>query len=197
MGLFSKLFGDNKDGKNALDQAKGLFNEAGKSLGDFANTAEKMGAAFKEGFEQERQGGGASASFAAEEPAGQAASFAGAAAAAAVPGCSWGPVMPAEENQFNYPGTYIEYFDHVFKTEFPEYRITCENARNYTATIFIFWNGPQRALVVELLPQHSAAVKLKNDCRANGTPYLRYYYDHEGWWNTYSYVRDRTRAALG
>ena len=71
MGLFSKLFGDNKDGKNALDQAKGLFNEAGKSLGDLANTAEKMGAAFKEGFEQERQGGGTSASFAAEETAQQ------------------------------------------------------------------------------------------------------------------------------
>lgn len=194
MGLFSKLFGDNKDAKNAFDQAKGLLNEAGKSFGEIANTAEKMGAAFKEGFEQERQGGGASASFASEESARQADSFDGASAAPA--GCSWGPVMPAEENQFNYPGSYVEYFDHVFKTEFPEYRITCETPRNYTATIFIFWNGPQRALVAEILPQHSSAVKLRNDCRANGTPYLRYYYDHEGWWNTYSYVRDRTRAAL-
>ena len=104
--------------------------------------------------------------------------------------------MPAEENQFNYPGTYIEYFDHVFKTEFPEYRITCEQPK-YDGTLFIFWQGPQRALVVELLPQHSAAAKLRKDCLSSGIPYLRYYYDHDGWWNTYSYVRDRTRAALG
>ena len=52
------------------------------------------------------------------------------------------------------------------------------------------------ALIVELLPQRSSVYKLRRDCATMGIPYLRYYYDHEGWWNTYSYVTERTRAAL-
>ena len=32
--------------------------------------------------------------------------------------------------------------------------------------------------------------------RAQGIPYLRFYYNHEGWWNTRSYVTRRIANAL-
>ena len=54
----------------------------------------------------------------------------------------------------------------------------------------------QKALVVELLSRSSAAAKLRRDCQREGIPYLRYYYDYEGWWNTRSYVTRRTAQAL-
>ncbi len=179
MGLFSKIFGDNSELKSAIESAaKEVLNDSGKTLKDFTNAMEGVGSVIKE------NGGMAPVH---QAPAGQTYSESG---------WSWGEEMPAEANQFNYPGSYVEYFDHVFRTEFPEYRITCEQPK-YDGTLFIFWQGPQRALVVELLPQHSAAAKLRKDCLSSGIPYLRYYYDHDGWWNTYSYVRDRTRTALG
>lgn len=110
-------------------------------------------------------------------------------------GDSWGPNMPAEPNQFNYSGTWFEYFNEVFREEFPTYRIVSDRPREKYA-MFTFYRGEQVALVVELLAQSSAAEKVRRDCRRAGTPYLRYYYDHEGWWNTRSYVTRRTSAAL-
>jgi hypothetical protein len=38
--------------------------------------------------------------------------------------------------------------------------------------------------------------KLRNECRAQGIPYLRFYYDHDGWWNTRSYVTRRIAGQL-
>ena len=112
-------------------------------------------------------------------------------------GDSWGPVMPAEPNQFNYGGTYLDYFTGIFQTEFPEYRVARKvGASAKPVTVFTFWDGDRKALVVELMPQSSAAKKLRRDCAQQGIPYLRYYYDHEGWWNTRSYVIRRTKAAL-
>lgn len=112
-------------------------------------------------------------------------------------GFSWGPVMPAEENQFNYSGTYKEYFSNVFSSEFPSYRIESSDVNNGRATVFTFWDGSRKALVVELLSEKSAAQKLRSDCLKENIPYLRYYYDHHGWWNTRAYVKERTRNALG
>ncbi len=40
------------------------------------------------------------------------------------------------------------------------------------------------------------AKKFRDDCVRAGTPYLRFYYDHDGWWNTRSYVAGRIRGAL-
>ncbi|MBQ8934020.1 MAG: hypothetical protein IJ061_07025 [Lachnospiraceae bacterium] len=194
MGLFSKLFGGNSELKSALESAaKEALSGAEKTMGNLADAAGDLSSVIrKEGLFQNSPDDAASGA----GQSGSTAAFGSSDGTTAPSGWSWGEVMPAEENQFNYPGTYVEYFDHVFRTEFPEYRITCEQAKYYNATIFIFWNGPQRALVVELLPQHSAAQKLRRDCRTSGIPYLRFYYDHEGWWNTYSYVKDRTRDAL-
>ena len=46
---------------------------------------------------------------------------------------------PAEENQYNFKGTYIQYFDKVFREEFPEYEISYERSSlNRTSTIFTF-----------------------------------------------------------
>ena len=47
------------------------------------------------------------------------------------------------------------------------------------------------------MSENSEANKLRSACRAQGLPYVRFYYDHDGWWNTRSYVVSRTRAALG
>ena len=112
-------------------------------------------------------------------------------------GFSWGPMMPDEENQYNYPGSYVEYFAHVFREDFPGYRVTHEQPAKRRATVFTFWSAAgAKALVVELLPESSEAKKLRNECRAMDIPYLRFYYDHEGWWNTRAYVDQRVRGAL-
>lgn len=108
-------------------------------------------------------------------------------------GFSWGEEMPNEPNQFNYPGTYRAYFEDIFRTDFSGYRVTLEDART---TAYSFFDGDRKALVVELLAQSSGAYKLREDCRKSGTPYLRFYYDHRGWWNTRSYVVGRIRKAL-
>ncbi|MCR4772003.1 MAG: hypothetical protein K5855_06775 [Oscillospiraceae bacterium] len=111
-------------------------------------------------------------------------------------GFSWGLVMPDEENQFNFNGSHIEYFKSVFGEAFPEYDIRTEQAKYSKATVFTFRKGGQTALVVELLNSSSEARKLRRTCAEQGIPYLRYYYDHEGWWNTKAYVIERTRKAL-
>jgi len=112
-------------------------------------------------------------------------------------GFSWGPALPGEENQYNYPGSYVEYFAHVFREDFPEYRVTHEQAAKRKATVFTFWSAAgSKALVVELMPESSEAKKLRNECANLGIPYLRFYYDHEGWWNTRAYVDQRVRGAL-
>lgn len=112
-----------------------------------------------------------------------------------IPGNSWGPTMPDEPNQFNYNGTWFEYFDGIFRGEFNTYRIVSDRPRNGYA-VFTFYRGDDVALIVELLAQSSCVEKIRRDCRRAGIPYLRYYHNHEGWWNTRSYVTQRTRAAL-
>ena len=111
-------------------------------------------------------------------------------------GFSWGEKMPDEENQFNYKGTFTSYFENIFNTEFSGYRFEKDNTHS-RRIIYTFYDGTRKALVVELKSQSNAAYKLRNDCSAAGIPYLRFYYDHDGWWNTRSYVVSRMRSALG
>lgn len=110
---------------------------------------------------------------------------------------SWGETMPAEENQFTYPGTYADYFNNVFTSEFPGYEISYATGYNSNSTVFTFMKEGYKALVVEILPESSCAKKLRNECKMNNIPYIRFYHNHDGWWNTRSYVTGRTRAALG
>ena len=115
----------------------------------------------------------------------------------AVSGDSWGGAMPPEENQYSFNGSYVEYFDKVFREEFPSYRIEHAPApKGRRATIFTFYNAQGKALVVELMSENSVARMLRQECAAENIPYLRFYYDHQGWWNTRSYVVRRTLAAL-
>ena len=182
MGLFSNFM---KDVVPDLD-----LNKVAKTVSDVANVANQVVSAAKA--DAENAAGTASA----VAPVSNQAAYAYEDTAPS--GCSWGPNMPAEENQFNYPGTYLEYFDGIFRTEFSEY--TIERTSSNTSkpvTLFTFWRGAQKALVVELMPQSSCARKQRSLCASQGIPYLRFYYDHDGWWNTRSYVVTRTRTALG
>ena len=114
-------------------------------------------------------------------------------------GVSWGEEMPDEPNQFNSGMAPAAYFEDIFRTEFADYELTKEAGWGGAdrSLIFRFRKGGEDKLAVELLPGNSSAVKFREKCRKQGLPYLRYYTDHEGWWNTRSYVINRTRAALG
>ncbi|MBR4692613.1 MAG: hypothetical protein IKP17_07630 [Oscillospiraceae bacterium] len=105
--------------------------------------------------------------------------------------------MPAEENQYNAGVPYREYFETIFAAEFPLYRFQRSEANRGRSTVYTFTLGGEKALVVELMTEKSDARKLRQDCLAAGTPYLRFYYDHPGWWNTRSYVVSRLKGALG
>ena len=118
-------------------------------------------------------------------------------APAVSPGGGWPDRMPAEENQFSYPGSYLDYFTKLYTEAFPDYQLQTQPADGRIAATITFWKGDDKALVVELMSEKSGAQKLRNNCAANGVPYLRFYYDHAGWWNTKSYVLNRTRGALG
>ena len=104
--------------------------------------------------------------------------------------------MPDEENQYNFNGTYIEYFDQIFKNEFSEYKVEQESLRKGKITVFTFWKDSTKALVVELLSENSQAENTRFQCIREKIPYTRFYYNHHGWWNTKAYVIKRTRDAL-
>lgn len=104
--------------------------------------------------------------------------------------------VPAEENLFSFGGSFTAYFDKIFREEFPDYEISSEASYQGTIVVFTFCRDGRTALKVELLSQCSGAKKLRSECAKSGTPYLRFYYNHPGWWNTRSYVTERTRNAL-
>lgn len=109
-------------------------------------------------------------------------------------GFSWGPKMPDEPNQYNYPGSYRDYFMSIYRSEFADYEITEEIFGK--ATVLTFRKNGQVALIVELLSRTCGHQMRRRQCRQHNIPYLRYYYDYDGWWNTRAYVIQRTRNAL-
>ncbi|MBQ1371730.1 MAG: hypothetical protein IIY70_02245 [Oscillospiraceae bacterium] len=113
-------------------------------------------------------------------------------------GRSWGKRMPEEPNQYNYPGTYHEYFEALFREEFRFYTFTREeNPKSRHTTSYTFYEAGRKILVVELLAQGSDVYLLRERCKQEGIPYLRFYYNHEGWWNARSYVVNRMKHAIG
>ena len=182
MGLFDKLFGGKEDEKNSfLDALK--------------DAAEKLkGEAEKAGIDLNAKP--ASAERPKEEPASSVSSVITPNEELAPAGTWWGPLMPDEENQYNFKGTWKEYFDGIFRSEFPEYELQKETVRDGKAVVYTFKKNGETALVTELMSERSNAQKLRKSLRGTGTPYLRYYYDHEGWWNARAYVVKRTREAL-
>ena len=177
MGLFSSLFGGKKPDNPVLGALADLVDNAV----DAAKKAADGQAPAAETTPLSEPAAAVTQTFAEEEPS----------------GFSWGSVMPAEENQFNSGKRYDDYFMSVYRAEFPGYEITCENLREGRAAVITFRKDGAVRLIVELLSQSSGAQKIRRECRKSGTPYLRFYYNHDGWWNTRAYVTQRTGNALG
>ena len=113
-------------------------------------------------------------------------------------GRSWGEKMPNEPNQYNFPGSYLEYFEDIFRREFAAWQVTRgANPRSDKTTVYTFYQGGRTALVVEIMSRRADLQQLRRDCQRSQTPYLRFYYDYQGWWNARSYVTRRIREALG
>ncbi len=109
----------------------------------------------------------------------------------------WYDTVPAEECQFNYNGPYLEYFKKIFREDFPEYEAELETLQEWRRYKFTLRKDGGIALVVELMSENSSVQRLRRECLQNGIPYLRFYFDHAGWWNTRKYVRERVSKALG
>ncbi|MBP5309910.1 MAG: hypothetical protein ILN61_08745 [Lachnospiraceae bacterium] len=167
-----------------------FIREAGKQVGE--KIADAAGKTIKDSLQK--------AGFPVEEQAQRATQTSSSAsvqtASSPESGFSWGETMPDEENQYNYGGTYVEYFDQIFKNEFSEYRVEQESLRKGKITVFTFWKDSTKALVVELLSENSQAENTRFQCSREKIPYTRFYYNHHGWWNTKAYVIKRTRDAL-
>ena len=103
-------------------------------------------------------------------------------------GFSWGENMPDEENQFNYNGTFWEYFENIFRSDFSHLRFEKKELNPSKRFVYTFYSGEAIVLVVELMSQSCAAYMYRNDCERSGIPYRRFYHDHDGWWNTSSNV---------
>lgn len=181
MGLLDKLFGSagNEVLKQLKDAAQSVAKEATNAMNNMSgntNAADSSNA-------YRPQTGSAATIRPTQRPAS---------------GDSWGAEMPAEENQFNSGKSYEQYFYDIFTGSFPSYRVTTEKIRNGRATLITLWEGltENKALVVELMSEASSAQSTRVQCQREGVPYLRFYYDHDGWWNTKSYVIRRTREAL-
>ncbi len=174
MGLFSKILGN----ELGADKAQKIEDAGAKILGSLLG--EQAAVAEKRDAKQQSQGQVSEKEEVKSEN-----------------NLSWGDQMPSEENSFSFAGTYQEYFMKVFTEEFPAYKITEEAAKIGKSSIFTFEKDGKTALIVEILSENSSAKKVRDDCKASGAPYLRFYYNHQGWWNTRSYVKDRTAKALG
>ena len=166
MGLFSKILGGGQDAEKLEKAAKGF-------LGDLLSQAGQQ--------QTDRQQAPSAA--------------AGSASLSAESGYSWGKRIPDEPNQYNFGAPFTAYFESIFSSEFSDLRYE-KDASSGRNIVYTFFSGAEKALVVELMTERSSANKLRNTCRREGVPYVRFYYDHDGWWNTRAYVIDRISSAL-
>lgn len=112
-------------------------------------------------------------------------------------GDSWGDAMPAEPNQYNFNGNYIQYFENIFGTEFKAFRYDREDVRGTRRTVYTFYSAVQtKVLILELMPESASSGRIRKAAAAEGVPYLRFYFNHHGWWNTRSYVVRRMTDAI-
>ncbi len=182
MGLFSKILGG--DAAGALDALK---DAAQKVAGEAADKLKEAQTALQNDLQNKPQAAAAPA--AAPAPAAAEEEDDGPS------GFSWGDRMPAEENQYNFNGGYVQYFETVFREDFPEYAVS-KSAGTNTSTVFTFTSGGRKVLVVELMSENSEAQRIRRAAQAEGVRYVRFYYNHPGWWNTRNYVRARVSKAL-
>ena len=179
MGLFSKILNGGGSEKAALNMFRDVVGDVAKEAVAAAENAKKL-------FEADSSSSG-------ERGEGESLSWT---APWNVSGDSWGKAMPEEENQYNFNGSYLQYFAKVFREDFPAYTVRQEPGHDDRSPLFVFYRDGARRLVVELKSERSSSQAIRRRCEAEGTPYLRFYYDHDGWWNTRSYVTRRVTAAL-
>ena len=103
---------------------------------------------------------------------------------------------PAEENSFTFNGPYQSYFEKIFREDFPGYRFEKDSSKTHR-TIYTFYGAAGKQLILEVMSEKSNAKSVRKAAAQQNIPYLRFYYDHEGWWNTRSYVVERIRKVLG
>ncbi len=173
MGILDKLFGAIK---TAADQAK-------KEIATAANALEGAAGKLEDAVEDECIG----LDTAMQQSSGGAGRG----------GKGYWDKVPAEPNQYNSGLGYREYFELIFRESFPEYDLSFEEAESHPSTIVTFTNAGAKALVVELMSEKTSAKMLRWRCENEGVPYLRFYYDHWGWWNEKGYVIERASKALG
>ena len=180
MGLLSDLLG-----KKSEKEIKNLFSDMEKKIKD----AVKDG--FKDGIKDE------SPKPEAPKPAGSSNAPVQAAEEERSDAL-WGELMPKDENQFDFKGTYTEYFEKIFREDFPEYGFTLNHPKYYSSDIYTFTKGGSKALVIELMKKSCSAQALRRDTLREGVPYLRFYTDCSdiGWWNARTYVVGKMREAL-
>ena len=174
MGLLSQLLG-----KKTESAIKDLLND----------TEKKIKAAVKDGFKDDP----------APKPAAKPAETAPAQAAEQERSDAlWGEIMPKDENQFSFNGTYKEYFEKIFTEEFPEYSFLLAHPKYYSSDIYTFSQGGSKKLVVELMKKRCEAQALRRETLREGIPYLRFDTDCSeiGWWNPRTYVIGKIREAL-
>ena len=174
MGILSKLFGGNKDAENkAMELLKALAD---------AKAEEK-----KKAPEQKQEEAPKPQQAAAPEPEEDPGPS----------GFSWGERMPAEENQYNYKGTWQEYFEHIFRDDFPQYQYSADYRPGGKRVVYTLSSGGATVCIVEVMHAGSDSKKLRERCRNNGVPYTRFYHNYDGWWNTREYVVTRINQAIG
>ena len=107
--------------------------------------------------------------------------------------------VEGERNLFDYRGEPLDYFREVLRDNFTGYDIRENvkiNPKSPNPSEFVFYTGDHVDLVVEILWAGSARESTKYYCKEKRIPYLRFYYGHEGWWNTEKYVVDRIRGLI-
>lgn len=109
---------------------------------------------------------------------------------------SWYDVVPEEECQYNSGMHYLDYFTKVFREEFPEYSVALDSIEHDRRYKYAFTKDGNTCLIVELMTEKSEANKFRRDTLRAGIPYLRFYFDHEGWWNTRAYIKERVSSKL-
>ena len=187
MGLFDQAL------KDVLEKTKESLKEADSALNQLKEAAEKVS---KEDVKNAFSFLGNLANNAGEVIKEEAEASFHNEAPVTYDNVSYGEFMPDEENQYNYPGNYVEYFEDVLKKEFPQYQLDIEPLRNNTATAFYLNKDGKKEMVIEVMSENSAAKKFRKECLEQGLRYLRFYYNHPGWWNTRAYVVERINKAL-
>ena len=179
MGLFDLL------GKKSEKEIKNIFSDMEKKIKD----AVKDG--FKDGIKDEPE----------KPAAAKPAETSSAPAQEAQEERSdelWGEIMPKDENQFAFKGTYKEYFEKIFAEDFPEYSFILSHPKYYSSDVYTFSQGGSKKAVVELMKKSCSAQALRRDTLKEGLGYARFYVDcsDQGWWNARTYVVGKIKEAL-